>query len=251
MSEQERASAEDTPDAGGRGDYNYEHFTLSASGADDIQRGVSAGERAANASLTTLDGETVTLSELWTERPVVVEFGSITCPVFTGKVGAMHALARKYAADVDFYVIYSREAHPGQNYPAHRSFEQKLSNAADARREEGIERTVLVDDPDGSMHRAYDAMPNSAYVIGTDGVVAHRADWTDPGAIDDALADLLDADGRGDAVSPTSLKENFEPPSESAFVELYRVLRRAGPGSMRDFLAAMPRMFVHRARSRL
>jgi len=234
----------------GRDGYNYDQFSLAASDAENVKRGVEAGERAADATLATLDGESVRLSELWSERPAVVEFGSITCPVFTGKVDVMNALARTYAGEVDFYVVYAREAHPGQRYPAHRSFEEKVANASEARREEGVDRTVLVDDLDGTMHRAYDALPNSAYVVGTDGVVAHRADWTDPAAIDRTLAALLEADGRGAAVDAASLEENFEPPNGEALAELVRVLRRAGPGSLRDFLTAMPRMLLYRFRNR-
>lgn len=35
---------------------------------------------------------------------------------------------------------------------------------------------VLVDDLEGTMHRAYDSLLNSVYVIGRDGVLTHRAD---------------------------------------------------------------------------
>lgn len=227
--------------------YNYEHFDVSAA---EVERGLTAGDEAVDVPLYTLDGGTVHLADLWTDRPTVLEFGSITCPVFTSKVGTMDALARTYAEEASFYVVYTREAHPGQDYPAHRSLEEKLSNAADACEYESIDRTVLVDDVDGRMHRRYVALPNAAYLIGTDGVVAHQADWLDPEALEEALETLLDRGGRGADVMPTHLEDNFEKPTSGTVSELYRVLSRAGPGSLRDFLTAMPRMLLYRYRQR-
>lgn len=230
------------------GRYNYRHFRLPADG--HVERGVDAGDRAPDATLSTVDGEPVALSELWHDRPAVVEFGSITCPVFIHKVERMNELARAYGDRANVAVVYTREAHPGQDYPAHRSIEEKRANAADARREEGIERTVLVDSLSGTMHRAYTPMPNAVYVVGSDGVVAHRADWLDPERVRETLDALLAADGKGGEVTPTSLEENYQPPSGSLLLESYRVFRRAGPGSLRDFLVTLPRMARLRLRHR-
>jgi peroxiredoxin len=231
-----------------RESYNYEHFDVAVA---DVDRGVTAGDDAIDVPLYTLDGEIVQLADLWASGPIVVEFGSITCPIFTKKVEAMDALAEKYADGVDFYVVYTREAHPGQNYPAHRCLEEKLSNAADASQYESIARTVLVDGVDGTMHTQYVALPNAVYLIGTDGVVAHQADWLDPEALDDAVEALLESGGRGGDVTPEALRNNFEKPTRDSVVELYRVLSRAGPGSLRDFLRTMPRMLLYRFRTRL
>ncbi len=39
-------------------------------------------------------------------------------------------MAREYAEKgVEFVFLYTREAHPGENFSAHRSIEQKLSHA--------------------------------------------------------------------------------------------------------------------------
>ncbi len=47
----------------------------------------------------------------------------------------------------------------------------------DLRYEEQIGRTILVDEIDGEMHIDYGALPNSVYLIGKDGVIAHRIGW--------------------------------------------------------------------------
>jgi peroxiredoxin len=228
--------------------YNYDHFDVSAA---DVERNITAGDEAIDVPLYTLDGETVHLADLWADNPIVVEFGSITCPVFTSKVETMDALANKYADEVDFYVIYTREAHPGQDYPAHRNLDEKLSNAVDACEYESIDRTILVDEINGAMHTRYVSLPNAAYVIGIDGIVAHQADWLDPETIDDVLESVLNHGGHGEDVTPTSLRDNFEKPTSATVSELYRVLSRAGPGSLRDFVRTLPRMLLYRFRKRL
>lgn len=238
----------DTAAAGGPRDaYNFEHFGVPAT---KPERNITAGEEAVDVTLYTLDGEPIDLADRWTDTPIVIEFGSITCPVFTSKVETMDALADQYAGDVDCYVVYTREAHPGQHYPAHQTLDEKLSNAADACDLESVDRTVLVDDLDGTMHTQYTSLPNAVYVIGTDGVVAHQADWLDPSALQDAIHRLLENEDRGAAVTPTSLTDNYEKPTRATLDEMYRVFRRAGPGSLRDFLRTMPQLLMHRIRER-
>lgn len=223
--------------------YNYRHFRFTTYGAD-VDRNASAGRPAVDGCVSTLDGDEIQLSQLWQERPIVIEFGSITCPIFVENVDAVDALAERYAGDV----LYVREAHPGNRYGPHQNFTEKATNARDAKRDESIERTVLVDDIDGPIHRAYDSLPNSVYVIGRDGVVSYRADWTDPDALDEHLASLLANGGRGADVTPTNAVENFHRPTLSRLRALYRVTRRAGAGSFRDFVASLPDMLRYRLR---
>ena len=64
--------------------YNYERFDVYVeSGQDEREFGafpnmLHAGERAPDGELTVLDGERASLSELWRERGIVLEFGSFT-----------------------------------------------------------------------------------------------------------------------------------------------------------------------------
>ena len=56
-------------------------------------------------------------------------------------------MAREFASEgfVSLF-LYTREAHPGENFPAHRSMEQKLAHASAFKERFQIERPILVDD---------------------------------------------------------------------------------------------------------
>jgi hypothetical protein len=75
-------------------------------------------------------------------------------------------MAREFASKgVEFVFLYTREAHPGENYPAHSSFKQKLDHARAFKAEFNIERPILVDDLAGSAHKLYGSLPNMTYLI--------------------------------------------------------------------------------------
>lgn len=225
--------------------YNYDHFDFGVYGPR-VERRVDAGDPAPDGTLYTVDGLDVRLSALWSETPAVIEFGSITCPIFCERVDAMDRLAARYADEVAFRVVYTREAHPGSRYGPHENVVEKGENAVAAMEAEGIQRPVLVDDVDGEVHRAFDGLPNSVYVVGTDGVVAYRADWVDPDDLARHIDILLAAGGRGADVEPASVVENYRQPSPSMLATGLRVFRRAGRGSLRDFIRSLPSMLRHR-----
>jgi hypothetical protein len=64
--------------------YNYERFDAYVENGDEEREFAAfpnvlhAGERAPDGELALLDGERMRLSELWSERAVVLEFGSFT-----------------------------------------------------------------------------------------------------------------------------------------------------------------------------
>jgi len=92
--------------------------------------------------------------------------------------------------------LYTREAHPGENYPAHRSFEQKLVHARAFQAEFKVERPILVDDLTGTAHKLYGSLPNMTYLISRGGKVLFRADWTDPPTIEHAINYVLSSRAR-------------------------------------------------------
>lgn len=228
--------------------YNYRRFRFDHYLEQKAGR-VEAGGPAADAEVRTPEGERVRLSELWAEDPLVLETGSVTCPVFAAKVDAMDRLARRYRDGANFRVLYVREAHPGGRRPAHRNLEQKRARARELVEAEGVERPVLVDDLEGTAGLAYGAAPNSVHLIGTDGVISYRADWCDPDEVEGELRRLLDAGGEGAAVEPRRREDNFTRPSPGLLAAAVRVFRRAGPPSLRDFLTQAPRMIAYRLRA--
>lgn len=52
---------------------------------------------------------------------------------------------------------------------------------------ENDQRLVLVDDLEGTVHRAYGALPNYVDIIDPQGTVVFRSDWNKPKAVREAL----------------------------------------------------------------
>jgi hypothetical protein len=137
---------------------------------------------------------------------------------------------------VAWYFVYTREAHPGEHVGHHGSFETKLANARLLRDEVGIRRPILVDDLEGTAHRAYGLLPNMTWVIGRGGRILYRADWTSAANVE-AFLDRHEA-GRarrpsGGTVSPyLSEQIEYRDVDREAF---YDRLRRNGPRSYEEF----------------
>lgn len=66
---------------------------------------------------------------------------------------ALKPLEAEYASSgIDFVFVYVREAHPGENLPAHKSMEQKAKHARIFRDELEITRPIVLDGLDGAGH---------------------------------------------------------------------------------------------------
>lgn len=132
--------------------------------------------------------------------------------------------------------IYTREAHPGENVPCHDSFERKLTCAKLLREEAGIGRDILVDDLDGTVHRAYGLMPNMTWVIGRGGRVAYKADWTSAANVEAFLERFLAAraehPSRATPVMYETQQAEFRYPDRKRFAEH---LLRNGPRAAAEF----------------
>jgi hypothetical protein len=132
---------------------------------------------------------------------------------------------------VAFLVLYVREAHPGQHIGAHRDAGEKAAGARIVADDEHDDRTILIDDLAGTAHASYGAMPNTVHVIDTEGVVAFRAMWNDPAAVDAALQKVLNGQ------DAETVSTRFRPAGP---VTMLRVLRRAGRRAVWDFVIAFP-----------
>lgn len=169
-------------------DYNYSRFRAELYDFEAFDA-PAAREPYRDATLWTLDGDEVRLSDYLRGRPLVLETGSVTCPMYGASVPPMQELATKYP-ELDFVVMYVREAHPGERVGAHADLQAKIEAARSARERHGEQRTVLVDDVAGTAHALYGSMPNSVFVIDPSGTVLYRTMWNNADEMDAILSDV-------------------------------------------------------------
>lgn len=209
--------------------YNYAHFSTGQYEFDGRPLGgPEVGDQAIDFVVTDLQGRTVHLSD-YRGKVVVLETGSVTCAQYASRITPMNSLMLQHP-EVAFLMLYVREAHPGANFPVHRSFEQKLEHARQLAQIEPEKRTILVDNLQGSAHRAYGAWPNMIYVMGKQGVVKWRGKWNEAKATSQVLSQLESSDVSHiePLFSPVDLGENM------------RILERAGDGALKDWILGIP-----------
>lgn len=223
--------------------YNYPAFSFALEGPEFarwLQTGPRPGQPAPDFELEDLRGKTVRLSGLL-GRPVVIEFGSYTCPIFSDRVPEMERLARE-RSEAEFLVITVREAHPGEVTGPHRSASEKRQSARCLALEEGLQRRILVDDLEGTVHRAYGGAWDPVYVIDASGRVAFRRAWNHPGHV----AEALDALARA---APLAADESIEmAPLPGRAPMGLRLLERGGRQALLDFYRTAPPPLQRRLR---
>jgi len=95
-------------------------------------------------------------------------------------------MAKKYGKDIEFLLVYVREAHPTDGWQVPRnekegvllesakSYEQKEEHATSCTRTLGIEFTTVVDGMDNAVETAYTAWPDRFYLIDSNGVIVAK-----------------------------------------------------------------------------
>ena len=149
------------------------------SGSDN---GPKAGDRAPNFTVTKMGSEeSITLGQLRHAGPVLLVFGSYTCPNFRGAAETLNRLYPEYKTEVPFYLIYIREAHSAQDWVSTQNEREgitlKPATTMDERRDHAtmcvrklhIEFPALLDTMSGEAEKAYSAWPSKAYVLDTHG----------------------------------------------------------------------------------
>ncbi|MCA1298478.1 deiodinase-like protein [Stappia indica] len=210
--------------------YNYDAFSTDDY---DFERaaGPEVGRKAPDFKLETSDGEIRNLLEFEGDF-LVLELGSITCPLFQSRRGVMSPLSQEFP-NVSSAVLYVREAHPGAGIQGHKTFADKRACARRLKEEDGETRLVYVDDFQGTAHKAYGSMPNAVYIINKNGCVVYKAEWNNPGATRSALKSLITG-------KPIRAKSYFRPARPAT---VHKTLRRAGKGAAGDFFKGLPFLF--------
>ena len=127
----------------------------------------------------------LSLAKFRDRTPVVLIFGSYTCPQFRGSAGDLKKLSASYRDRVPFELVYIKEAHAAGQWqstmndrqgidlqPAH-NFQEKEALAALCVRKLDLPFPAVTDGMDGKIEAAYNAWPSRVYLIGKDGRVAY------------------------------------------------------------------------------
>jgi hypothetical protein len=162
------------------------------------------GEVAPEILATTTEGVPVTLASL-RGKPVVLQFGSITEPLFRVRVGASEKLAVKYADQVHFLVIYTRESHAADGVNAidenevegfdiaePANLKERMKLAQQAMERLGIKKQqVVVDAWSNTTALRYGNYPNMTFILDAQGKLQAGYPWMDPKKAQGALDALL------------------------------------------------------------
>ena len=152
-----------------------------------------------------------TLDLIRPAKPVVLVFGSYTCPKLRGSAADLKRLSEQYRGQVDFRLVYIREAHAeggpeaqwqstinardGVSLPPARTLPEKREHAELCVRKLDLPFAAVVDGMDGAAETAYQAWPSRVYVVGRDGRVIFNSRLGEqnfhPAELDTALREML------------------------------------------------------------
>ena len=150
----------------------------------NIQQGtLKDGDAAPDFALQDIEGKkTVKLSEL-KGKPVVLIFGSCTCPPFVASTQATGRLYADYKDRVHFYLIYIREAHPTDGWvmpgnqfvvKSPKTIEERRGIARDFAKRINVSIPILVDTHDDRVEKTYACWPNRMYILDAQGKIADK-----------------------------------------------------------------------------
>eukprot|EP00746_Dinoflagellata_sp_MGD_P162353 gnl/MRDRNA2_/MRDRNA2_89883_c0_seq1.p1 gnl/MRDRNA2_/MRDRNA2_89883_c0~~gnl/MRDRNA2_/MRDRNA2_89883_c0_seq1.p1 ORF type:complete len:270 (+),score=65.91 gnl/MRDRNA2_/MRDRNA2_89883_c0_seq1:73-882(+) len=137
---------------------------------------IAIGQDAPDGKVFELDGtETTLLAKVSSmghgpEKLMVLNFGSITCPVHRGKQPEVSSVCKELS--VDLLQVYIMEAHPkdewafpGTEYTQTQSLEDRIKMAKTFKEDKDIKENMVVDDIANPCNNAYEAVATKAYVI--------------------------------------------------------------------------------------
>jgi thiol-disulfide isomerase/thioredoxin len=149
---------------------------------------LAVGQEAPDFDLATKDGASrVRLSSLRGGHPVVLVFGSYTCPPFRREMPAVGKLYADYKERAAFYFVYIEEAHAHDVWPlvsnakekivfaAARDAGERVGVAALCAKELKVEFPILVDDMQNGVADLYTAWPTRMYVVDANGKIAYKS----------------------------------------------------------------------------
>ncbi len=231
--------------------YNYETFTewyqspIRPKMNEFFLNHPKVGQPAPDFEASTADGHRMKLSDFKGKANVVLEFGCTTCPPFVNAVKyAAISLERLYQQyrkkGFEFFIVYVREAHPGEKIGQHKTYEDKIQRAKDLKEEENVSIPILVDTYDGQIHLSYGSRPNGVFVINKEGILVHKGQWTDTLQVKDVLDNILEreqavAAGRGVYLSYSETLRAIDMDRWADLEIRRKVLHKAGENAITDW----------------
>ncbi|MEE9158782.1 MAG: deiodinase-like protein [Gammaproteobacteria bacterium] len=187
-----------------------------------------------------LNGNPFPVAVLWRDQPLVLEFGSLSCPIFHSNGPSMEDIYAKYdqgtAKQARVGLLYVREAHPGWFVGRHDDFSDKLNNAQTLQGK-GLARPIWVDSLDGGLDGTVGPRANAVYIIDTDGTLIYQSVWNVPSEVDRVLDRLVNRNEM-----PAWAESNFcdNPVLYYGALDLMAYIGRialvGGPDALADFI---------------
>ncbi len=212
--------------------YRYERFTTSLLFRDlRFRKGAAGpGDSLPAFELVTTDGDGLVNQDLLGNKPLLLIFGSVTCPMTASAMPFLLQLPTEFGDRVDFIMLNVREAHPGEHFRQPGTMEEKLKHAQALEQFYEIPWTVAADNIEGDLHRALDPKPNSAFLANSDGIIVFRSLWaSDKKALRQALESVV-AGRKPDQAESQALIG----PVSRAMGQVQEVMERAGPQAVKD-----------------
>jgi tetratricopeptide (TPR) repeat protein len=148
----------------------------------------------------------VTLAELRKANPVLLVFGSYTCPNFRSASEALGKLYPEYKDKIPFYLIYIREAHSTTDWASTKNqredvtlrpasnMEEQQDHATMCVRKLRIDFPTFVDGMNGAAEKAYAAWPSKAFLLDKRGRIVYASGLSEqdfkPGELENQLRTL-------------------------------------------------------------
>jgi len=175
------------------------------------QSAPETGQQAPELHVYRLDGSKASLSDLIGEKPILLQLGSHSCPVYRYRRFDIFKLQRDYQDRVNFVVVYTTEAHPvgavspyrdsewlsfpnwitNTRVPQPQTLAERIQQAQWSSTTLDREDLILVDQMSNQAWQTYGAAPSPAFVIDLEGVIILRQPWVEPRGIREALDRLL------------------------------------------------------------
>ncbi len=178
--------------------------------------GVAIGKQACDGKLVKLDGSEVLLSSFFTDRPLVLNFASYSCPHYRKRIGELQALMEKWKPfGIEFLTVYTAEAHAEDGwklakqyvndaeytdesdfcFPYAKNIHERTEMAKWLINKKHFAMPVVLDTIEDQLLRAYNSWPIRLYIV-HEGTIAFCGDQGpfgyNPASLDPVLQKLID-----------------------------------------------------------